>query len=239
MTRHGGLGCAMLLGAVMLWSAGRVATRDWVRTQIARDNAPIQSKVAQLERAVAQGRTDLEQVNSRVTQVDGRVTQVDGRVGQVDGRLTQVATQTTEARMVANEGVQKAAAVDERLTRTLASRYSRELVETVTLLFAPGKSKLLPVHEDALRGVLKTLLENPTYTADIVGFTDATGPQRYNLTLSWLREEAARRYLSQRTHMLNRLTFIGLGEEMTGGDKSQLVRAEDRQVAILIYRPVM
>src|SRR5262249_4047806 len=31
---------------------------------------------------------------------------------------------------------------------------------------------------------------------------DRTGPQRDNLTLSWLREEAARRYLSQRTHVL-------------------------------------
>src|SRR5262249_12427672 len=31
---------------------------------------------------------------------------------------------------------------------------------------------------------------------------DRTLPQRDNLTLSWLREEAARRYLSQRTHVL-------------------------------------
>jgi len=233
MTLNARLGSTLVLGALALGSAGCVATHDWVNQQIAAANGPLQTKIAQLENGIVQGKTAHDQLNGRVTQVDGRVTTVDGRVNQV-------AAQVVEARTVANDGVQKAGAVDERLTRTLANRYRRELFSTVTLLFAPGKSALLPVHEDALGGVLKTLLENPTYTADIVGYTDAMGPERYNLTLSWLREEAARRYLSERGQILNRLTFIGLGEDRTGGDKNHpMARASDRQVAILIYRPVM
>src|SRR5262249_34682440 len=68
---------------------------------------------------------------------------------------------------------------------------------------------------------------------------DRTGPQRDNLTLSWLREEAARRYLSQRTHVLNRLTFIGLGEEMAGGEKGQQARSgAERRKPALAPRPL-
>jgi outer membrane protein OmpA-like peptidoglycan-associated protein len=233
MTRYGRLGSTMILGALALGSAGCVATQDWVNKQISQASAQLETKIVQVENGVAQGKTAHEQLSGRVTQLDGRVTNVDARVSQV-------ATQVVETRTVANEGVQKAGAVDQRLTRTLDNRYRRELLSTVTLLFAPGKSALLPVHEDALGGVLKTLLENPTYTADIVGYTDAMGPERYNLTLSWLREEAARRYLTERGQLLNRVAFIGLGEDRTGGDKNNpMARASDRQVAILIYRPVM
>ena len=142
---------------------------------------------------------------------------------------------------MADGAVQKAGAVDERLMRALGNRYKRELMYMTTLSFAPGKSKLLALHEDKLRGVLKVLADNPTYTADIVGYADAKGPEQSNLTLSWLREESARRYLvehGERGQVLNRLRSIGLGEDLTGGDKDHpMARAADRQVSILIYRP--
>jgi hypothetical protein len=39
---------------------------------------------------------------------------------------------------------------------------------------------------------------------------------------------------------LNRFAFIGLGEDVTKGavTRSACVRAKDRQVTVLIYRPV-
>jgi outer membrane protein OmpA-like peptidoglycan-associated protein len=60
------------------------------------------------------------------------------------------------------------------------------------------------------------------------------------VTLSWNREESVRRYLVEKGASLNRFTFIGLGEDVTKGDvsKGPYVRAKDRQVTILIYRPV-
>ena len=224
-----GIGLTMVLGAVALGSAGCLATQNWTNDEIRQMIAPIQTKVAQLEVNAAQEKT----------RVDGRLTQIDGRVTQVDGHVSQVATQVTQARAVADGAVQKAGAVDDRLTQALANRYKRELVSTVSLLFDPGKSALLPLHEAALLGVLKALADNPTYTADIVGFTDPVGSARYNLTLSWLREEAVRRFLGERGKALNRLSFIGVGEELAGGDQNNpMARAADRQVAILIYRPV-
>ena len=215
-----GLGLTMLLAVVALGPAGCIATQDWVKAQN------------------AQLKFDIDQ---RLEQVAARVTQLDTRVTQLTTQVTQLNTKVTEARAVADGAVQKAGAVDERLTRAQDNRYKRELMFMSALNFAPGKSKLLPLHEDKLRGVLKVLADNPTYTADIVGFTDAKGPEQSNLTLSWLREESARRFLAEhgeRGQVLNRLRSIGLGDDLTGGDRDHpMARAADRQVSILIYRP--
>jgi outer membrane protein OmpA-like peptidoglycan-associated protein len=85
--------------------------------------------------------------------------------------------------------------------------------------------------------VLKTLQDNPTYTADLVGYTDGEGKARSNVILSWYREETIRRYLAEKGASLNRFSFIGLGEDVTKGDTAY-VRAKDRNVTMLIYRPV-
>ena len=81
---------------------------------------------------------------------------------------------------------------------------------------------------------------NPTYTADVVGYTDGAGKVRSNVVLSWNREESVRRFLVEKGAPLNRITFIGLGEDVTKSDvsKGPYVRAKDRQVTVLIYRPV-
>lgn len=216
-------GLTMLIGAVALGLTGCasdggspfgvIATEQWVRNYVNEQKAPIEAKVAQ---------------------VDARVTQVDGRVTQVDGRVTQVAAQTAEARKVADEGVKKADGVNARVSQALANRYKRTLVETVPLHYAPNQFLLLPEHQKILARVLKVLADNPTYTVDLVGYTDASGSKKDNNQLSWRREEVVRRYLTDGAPLLNRISFIGLGEEKADGPKKD---AADRHVTIAIYRP--
>jgi outer membrane protein OmpA-like peptidoglycan-associated protein len=185
---------------------GIFATEEWVRNYVKEQNAPIQAKVAQ----------------------------VDARVTQVDGRVTQVAGQTTEARKVADDGVRRATAADTRLTQALANRYKRTLVEAVSLRYAPNQFLLTSEHTTILTRVLKVLADNPTYTIDIVGYTDASGSKTANNQLSWRREEVVRRHLTEMAPVIHRISFIGLGEEKADGPKTD---AADRQVAIAIYRP--
>ena len=209
-------GLTMLLGGVALGLTGCqsdggspfgvFATEEWVRNYVREQNAPIQSKVGQ----------------------------VDGRVTQVDGRVTQVAAQTTEARKVADEGLRRATTADARLTQALANRYQRTLVEAVSLRYASNQFLLTSEHTAVLARVLKTLEDNPTYTVDIVGYTDATGSKTANNQLSWRREEVVRRHLIEKAPVIHRISFIGLGEEMADGPKKD---AADRQVTIAIYRP--
>ena len=46
---------------------------------------------------------------------------------------------------------------------------------------------------------MKLLADNPTYTADVVGYTDDVGATGSNVNLSWRREEVARRFMVDRT----------------------------------------
>jgi outer membrane protein OmpA-like peptidoglycan-associated protein len=186
---------------------GVFATEEYVRNYVREQNAPIEATVAN----------------------------VDGRVTQVDARVTQVAGQTTEARKVADDGVRKATAADTRLTQSLANRYKRTLVETVSLRYASNRYLLTSEHTESLARVIKVLEDNPTYTVDIIGYTDAAGSKKANNQLSWRREEVVRRHLSDQAPVIHRISFIGLGEEKADGPKT--TDAADRQVTIAIYRP--
>jgi len=174
-----------------------------------------------------------ETVGAQVQTLTKRVSQLETNLGQVNAQVGKLGPQVAETRTAVD-------AVDNRLTRVLANRLKREMVSQVHLQFAGGKYELIQAHYDALNAVLKTLQDNPTYTVDVVGYTDGEGKARSNVILSWNREESVRRYLVEKGASLNRFTFIGLGEDLTKGDASKgpYVRAKDRQVTVLIYRSV-
>jgi len=211
-----GMGRTILLGTAILAVAGCAsdggsplglfATEEWVRNQIRQQSQ----------------------------QMDAKLAQTDARVAQVDGRVNQVAAHSVETRKVADDGVRRATAADARLTQALANRYKRALIDTVQLRYAPNQFQLTPEHRKTLDGLLKVLADNPTVTLDIIGYTDATGSSMANNQLSWRREEVVRRYLVDSAALLNRISFIGLGEEKAGGPRKD---AEDRHVSIAIYRP--
>lgn len=76
----------------------------------------------------------------------------------VDSRVTQVAAQTSEARRVADDGVRKADTANARVSKVIANRGKRALVETVALQFAPGKFVLQPDHRKVLDDVQRKLV---------------------------------------------------------------------------------
>ena len=196
-----------VLSACAVMGVAGCATKDWVQDYVSQQNRPIESSVAQL----------------------------DARVTQVDARVTQVAGQTSEARKVADDGVRKADGVNGRVTQALANRYKRAELETVPMRFGTGKVALTAEHKAALDALLKKLEENPTYTADVVGHTDAEGAKKKNYMLSWRRTEHVRRYLAQNGELLNRIAFIGMGEDLADGPERD---AADRQVTVKVYRPM-
>jgi outer membrane protein OmpA-like peptidoglycan-associated protein len=175
-----------------------------------------------------------ETVGAQVQALTKRVSQLETGLGQVNAQVGQLGPQVAETRTAVNT-------MDNRLARAQSNRLKREEVSQVHLQFAGGKYEHTKAHYDALNGVLKTLQDNPTYTADVVGYTDGEGKARSNVVLSWNREEAVRRYLVEKGVSLDRFYFIGLGEDVTKGDvsKGPYVRAKDRQVTIVIYRPVV
>lgn len=151
---------------------------------------------------------------------------------RVDGQLNEI-------RGIATDGRNRAIAVDARLTQALANRFKRAPVLELIMTFDTGKSDISQLDRVALDGILKVLKDNPTYTADILGYTDSVGKADQNVELSWRREEAARRYLVERGAELNRISFVGVGEELSGDDiKDAAKRAKNRRVTVIIFKPV-
>jgi outer membrane protein OmpA-like peptidoglycan-associated protein len=156
----------------------------------------------------------------------------------VEDRVTPVATQTSEARRVADDGVRKADAANARVSKVIANRGKRALVETVALQFEPGKFALQPDHKSALDTVQRKLVGNQNYTLDIVAQTDVQGDKGANYMLSWQRQENVRRYLSKQSNgeLRHRISFIAFGSDLADMPPSQ---AEHRKVTVAIYRPDM
>ena len=197
-----------LAGGCALLALAGCATKDWVETYVSEQTSPIQAQLRQ----------------------------VDGRVTQVDARVTQVAQQASDARKVADDGVRRSEAVNARVTKTIAGRYKRDLVESKAMQFASGRFMLEPEHKQILDGVYDMLVKNPTYTADIVGQADAPGAKKDNSLLSWRRTEHVRRYLVEKGDVIHRIAFIGIGEDLADASQRQ---PEHRKVTIAVFKPVM
>ena len=110
-------------------------------------------------------------------------------------------------------------------------------MQQLDVTFDTGKSDVSQADRAALQGLLKMLTDNPTYTVDVVGYTDSVGTADSNVDLSWRREEAVRRFLVERGVELNRFYFIGVGEELSGDDtKDTAKRAKNRRVTVTIFK---
>lgn len=158
---------------------------------------------------------------------------------RVDGQLNEIRGIGVDARNRADAAQRRADGVDTRVTSVLGSRFKRTQVQQVDITFDTGKADVAASDRTVLDGLLKVLNDNPTYTADVVGYTDSVGKADENVTLSWRRSEAVRRFMTERGADLNRFYFIGVGEELSGDDaKDAQKRAKNRRVTVTIFKPV-
>ena len=225
--RHGIAVCALVGGPLALGTG--CVTQDWVVNTIRDMQKPIETRVAQLETNAAAEKTRLDNLTGRVEQVAGQTAEAR-RVA--DG----AASAAADARQRADAAAAAAQAVDGRVTRALADRLKRSQVQQVDVHFKSGKSDIPKEDVAALQGVVKALADNPTYTADVVGFTDSKGTKGYNVNLSWRREESIRRFLVEKGADLNRFFFIGMGEDVATG-KDAAGMAKDRRATVKVYKP--
>lgn len=103
------------------------------------------------------------------------------------------------------------------------------------LLFATGKTVILPQSEEAMAGLAQFLEENPTVSILIIGHTDNVGKARANQILSEGRANAVRRDLIQRGIDASRIEAEGRGmEEPIADNDTEEGRALNRRVEFMI-----
>jgi outer membrane protein OmpA-like peptidoglycan-associated protein len=141
-----------------------------------------------------------------------------------------------EARL---EAERRAKAAMESLAQVAAVKEeSRGVVITLSgaVMFASGKSELLPIARDKLDQVAKSLKDqggNPTLLVE--GHTDNTGPRWQNMQLSQKRADAVREYLLSRGFPPERISAVGVGPDRPVAENNTPDnRANNRRVEIIV-----
>jgi outer membrane protein OmpA-like peptidoglycan-associated protein len=143
----------------------------------------------------------------------------------------------------ANSERQARIAAEQRMTDALskirdlkAEQSARGLVLTISgsVLFASGKSQILPTAQERLRSVAEALKDDQRPIL-IVGHTDSTGKTDMNQQLSEKRADAVKKFLIQRGIPDERLRTMGMGEsEPVASNASPEGRANNRRVEIIL-----
>ena len=93
------------------------------------------------------------------------------------------------------------------------------------------KATIRPDAKAKLDSVVSLLQDNPNAAVTVVGHTDSTGTEDYNLGLSQRRAESVRKYMSENGISMTRLSVAGKGEaEPLVSNNTRAGRAVNRRV---------
>jgi outer membrane protein OmpA-like peptidoglycan-associated protein len=109
------------------------------------------------------------------------------------------------------------------------------LVNLPDVTFAVDSTEISPSFRAALDQVAQSMIRYPNSLVDVMGHTDSTGSDTYNLDLSRRRAESVANYLTMRGVSRARLATIGYGEQYPVADNTTAEgRALNRRVEIRI-----
>ncbi|QID19622.1 OmpA family protein [Nitrogeniibacter mangrovi] len=103
------------------------------------------------------------------------------------------------------------------------------------VLFETNSARLNPDFQGTLNQIAGTLNEHPNATVTVVGHTDSTGSEAYNMKLSQDRAQSVTTYLASRGVAPARMTATGQGESMPVADNATAEgRAQNRRVEMFV-----
>jgi outer membrane protein OmpA-like peptidoglycan-associated protein len=109
------------------------------------------------------------------------------------------------------------------------------LLNLPDVTFAVNSTTITPSFRATLDSVAQSLATYPSSLVDVMGHTDSTGSDSYNLDLSRRRAESVADYLTMRGVSRARLATIGYGEQYPIADNTtESGRMQNRRVEIRI-----
>ena len=190
--------------------------------------------------------TRLGKLDERASENEARITEVDQKsergIGEAKDQAADAAGQATQAgekAQAADQLAQKGLSETERVRQDLQNIQNFEPLKTETVLFDFNRSDLTDEYKQQLDALVKTLAQQNRYFIEVQGYTDAVGPDAYNLELSRRRAEAVVRYLTM-THKipLVRIFTLGYGEDSpTAENRTREGRVQNRRVEVRILVP--
>jgi outer membrane protein OmpA-like peptidoglycan-associated protein len=184
----------------------------------------------------------------RIDAVDGRAQQGIAAAAAADQRATQAgqaaqtANQAAQAAQrqadTANQGVQQANNRINTVESRIASIDNYTAGAPVAVTFTVNSSELSPEAMASLDQVASGVSgQRAGYLVEIQGFTDDSGSENYNVTLSQRRAEAVLRYLVSKNVPLYRISIVGLGEaNPVAPNNTRQGREQNRRVEVRVLR---
>jgi len=165
-----------------------------------------------------------------------------GQLRNAQGQLVQQQQATEAERQARLDAEKKAKDSMDALAKSMAVK-ADERGTVVTLpggvLFATGKSDILPGAQGSLNEVADALKSQPEHHFTVEGHTDSTGSDPVNRDLSARRANAVRDYLVVHGVSADAITAEGMGSSRPVADnKTTEGRAMNRRVEIIVDRGV-
>lgn len=223
-----------------------------------KDLAYIAERRAQIATAIAERRqaeADTEKRTKEYTEVTDRLRvdtvkelkQTRQELGREEQKVVEERQGRVEAeqqRRIAEEDKKKAEAAAAGARAALAAwaqlvENERGLVITLSsgVIFATGKSEVLPAAAQRLNAVAAFLKTSPERTITVEGHTDNVGSDNFNMALSQARADAVRIYLIGQGVMADKIRAVGMGETQpiaTNGTNEG--RTTNRRVEIVLAK---
>ena len=109
------------------------------------------------------------------------------------------------------------------------------LVNLPDVTFAVNSTEISPSFRATLDNVAQSMVTYPNSLVDVMGHTDSTGSDSYNLDLSRRRAESVANYLTMRGIARARIATTGYGEQYPIADNTtEAGRSRNRRVEIRI-----
>jgi outer membrane protein OmpA-like peptidoglycan-associated protein len=218
---------ALLVPVVGLGMVG-CATKKYVQETVGTTESKLDTKIATQGKRIDEQGTKVAAQAKQLNDIGPRFTKIETSIDEFGNVARSAATR-------ADEAYTKAEDVDSRLTKLMASRNQRKLVETIHVQFGYNRADLSDRAQTALAELIKELADNPTLQVDLEGYTDWRGTPEYNLDLSERRVATVRRFLVQHGVDMSRINWIGMGAITERGSRADL--AKNRRVTVRLILP--
>ncbi len=218
------------------WRDGKDASQVTHLAYLARQRVAIARETMTLktaEQAVANAGTARGNIRLDARTREADAAQRSAVVAQGQAQASQRASEaaraeTDEALRVTNAVIEQNRQLEARLRELNAQPTARGLVITLgDVLFDLDQAQLKPAGTRVVEQLVAVLRDYPLRTALIEGFTDSTGSDAYNQTLSARRAEAVRSAMLSQGIGRERITAKGYGEAFPVANNDQ---AEGRQL---------
>jgi outer membrane protein OmpA-like peptidoglycan-associated protein len=220
------------------------ACNDDPKADKSRDLAYIALRKAEIsvaEAGLAAAQAQKDQAAKDLLQISSQgLSKMKGEVSKTKEALAQSSRDLENEKKARADAEKRARDAMDKLSMAAALAVKEEPRGTVItlsgeVLFASGKSVLLPAAQKKLDAVADALKNQEDRKMVVEGHTDSQGRESENLELGQKRAQAVRDYVVSRGVPSDKITAIGIGQARPIGDNKTVEgRAQNRRVEIIV-----